>query len=112
MAKEFFCNVSQKNKVKSIFTKGSKNMKKFTTRFLTVFLAIAMLIVSLPMGVFAEELREAMAAQKENGSNENSVGTVGNENEAEEPYALGEDISIRSRTDLMTVLGTIPCSLL
>ena len=50
--------------------KEDQNMKKFTTRFLTVFLAIAMLIVSLPMGVFAEELREAMIKRiKEKDSN-------------------------------------------
>ncbi|MBQ3489715.1 MAG: DNRLRE domain-containing protein, partial [Clostridia bacterium] len=74
-------------------------MKKFMVRFLTVLLSVAMLIVSLPMGVFAEELREARAkSETENsgGFSDTVTGTIGEAEAEKEVYALGEDFSLRN----------------
>ena len=68
-------------------------MKKFTTRFLTVFLAIAILISALPMSVFAAEFNELLQDSGESVHvGENSAeGT-----EEKEVYALGEDTALRT----------------
>ena len=68
-------------------------MKKFTTRFLTVFLAIAILIAALPMSVFAAEFNELLQDSGELISGrENSAEST----EEKEVYALGEDTALRT----------------
>ena len=70
-------------------------MKKFTTRFLTVFLAMAILIASLPMSIFAAEFKELLQDSGEVLSGE-EVSQEGTSESSAEVYALGEDTALRT----------------
>ena len=67
-------------------------MKKFTTRFFTVLLSVAILISVLPMSVFAAEIErgdDAIAYTLQEP-------TSGQADESEKVYAVDEDVTLRN----------------
>ena len=67
-------------------------MKKFSTRFLTVLLAVAILVAGLPMSVFAAEVNNSTNASATNTDLGTGIETVKNA----EVYAVDEDIALRN----------------
>ena len=67
-------------------------MKKFSTRFLTALLAVAILVAGLPMSVFAAEVNNSTNASATNTDLGTGIETVKNA----EVYAVDEDIALRN----------------